>query len=277
MPFLNVNQSPLLPGVTPVEIYYRDYGSGLPLLFLHGGWGYEIYPFQRQIEALSSGFRILIPDRSGYGRSRRLETLPVDFHRRAAIETARFIDALGIDRAVLWGHSDGAVIAAILGLEKPARVLGLILEAFHYDRAKPRSREFFTSMAANPEAFGQRVSSTLARDHGEPYWRKLLKENGRAWLTIAEKANEPDGDFYRNRLSELSAPTLFLHGSDDPRTEPDEMERVRRLLPHASFRVIAGAGHSPHSERESAEETVGLANEFLRLRIEECGLSRPDH
>src|SRR5437773_11469266 len=44
----------------PARIYYRDAGAGATLLFLHGGWGYEVYPFDRQIAALSWKFRILI-------------------------------------------------------------------------------------------------------------------------------------------------------------------------------------------------------------------------
>lgn len=271
MPFITIDQSPLLPGISPVKIYYREHGSGAPLIFLHGGWGYEIYPFHRQIEALGHRFRILIPDRSGYGQSMRLESLSADFHRRAAAEMMSFIDALGIERAVLWGHSDGAVIAAIMGLESPSRFLALILEAFHYDRSKPGSRDFFTSMATGPDAFGDRVSSILAREHGDPYWRKLLQEGGRAWLKIADQADQPEKDFYGGRLSELSVPAMFLHGSDDPRTESDEMERVRQFLPHALFRIIQGGGHSPHSERESSEESVRAASEFLDS-VADCGV-----
>jgi pimeloyl-ACP methyl ester carboxylesterase len=238
---------------------------------LHGGWGYDIYPFDRQIDAFGDKFRILIPDRSGYGRSPRIDSLPADFHRRAAAEMASFLDALDIDRAVLWGHSDGAVIAAIMGLETPSRFAGLILEAFHYDRAKPRSRDFFTSMASNPEVFGERVCSVLAGEHGEPYWKELLQEAGRAWLKIAEQSDQPEKDFYGGRLADLSVPTMFIHGSDDPRTEPDELDRVQQLLPRAIFRVIQGGGHSPHSERASADASIKAARELIAefgLRIE---------
>ena len=71
----------------PARVYYRDTGAGPPLVFLHGGWGYEVYPFDRQVEALGGKYRILIPDRAGYGRSPRIASLPADFHRRAARET----------------------------------------------------------------------------------------------------------------------------------------------------------------------------------------------
>jgi len=67
------------------------------------GWGYGIYPFDRQIAAFANEHRILIPDRSGYGHSSRVTgEMPLDFHRRAAQETFSFLDALGIESAILW-------------------------------------------------------------------------------------------------------------------------------------------------------------------------------
>src|SRR5512139_2588358 len=110
--------SPLAHG--PSRIFYRAAREqarapvdGAPVLHLHGGWGYEIYP----VGALAA--RLVIPDRTGYGRSTPVDDLPPRFHEAAAIETERFLDAIGLDRCVLWGHSDGAVIAAILGLRDP--------------------------------------------------------------------------------------------------------------------------------------------------------------
>lgn len=232
-------------------------------MFLHGGWGYETYPFDRQIDAFGDRFRILIPDRTGYGRSLRLSHVPSDFHARAAVETIGLLDALHIERPVLWGHSDGAVIAAKMGLATPDRIAGLILEAFHFYRVKPGSREFFEVMADNPGLLGERVASTLAREHGEDYWRKLIVMNGDAWLGIAGEATDAMHDLYDGKLSELRAPTLFIHGSRDPRTEPGEFDAVRAELPNARIEIIEGGGHSPHSESASAAESNRVANEFL--------------
>lgn len=167
MPYSSLTNSPLVPGVSPVKIYYRDEGHGAPLFFLHGGWGYDIYPFNRQTEVLGKQFRIIIPDRSGYGRSTRLtEDLTSDFHYRAATETLSLMDSLGIERALLWGHSDGAVIAAILGFTAPERVSALILEAFHYYRVKPGSREFFEALARRPETLSAELRERFARELG---------------------------------------------------------------------------------------------------------------
>ncbi|HWP45282.1 MAG TPA: alpha/beta hydrolase, partial [Blastocatellia bacterium] len=196
MPYALIPESPLVAETSPVRIFYRDTGSGRPLVFLHGGWGYEIYPFDRQIEEFSSSFRIIIPDRSGYGRSLRIDHLPVDFHRRAAVETARLLESLDIKRPVLWGHSDGAVIAALMALDDPGVCSAIIFEAFHFYRVKPASRQFFETMAQDPSMLGERVSSTLSRDHGEDYWKDLIINNGRAWLRIADESSHKEEDLY---------------------------------------------------------------------------------
>jgi len=263
LPIATIDESPLAPEISPIEINYRDTGTSSPIVFLHGGWGYEIYPFDRQIPALADRFRILIPDRTGYGRSRRIDHLPSDFHQRAASETLRLLDALHIERPVLWGHSDGAVIAAMIGLEEPNRINAMILEAFHFYRSKPGSREFFETMAGDPALLGERVTTTLARDHGENYWRKLIVMNGAAWLKIADESTHPKQDLYDGKLGNLRVPSLFLHGSRDPRTEPGEMNAVRDQLPAARIEIIEGGGHSPHSESAAYAECNRLAREFL--------------
>lgn len=263
MPFIQIEESPLAPDERPVQLYYREAGSGFPLVFLHGGWGYEIYPCDRQIKVFGRDSRIFIPDRTGYGRSLHIAKLPTDFHLRAAAETISLLDALHIDRAVLWGHSDGAVIAAKIGMAAPERVSGLILEAFHFLRRKPASRGFFETMSTDPNGFGERVSSTLARDHGDDYWKSIIVLNGNAWLGLADEAKSDDHDLYDGALSSISVPTLFIHGSRDPRTEPGELDAVRSQLPDARFEIIEGGGHSPHSSDSTSNDCIKAARQFI--------------
>jgi pimeloyl-ACP methyl ester carboxylesterase len=262
VPTVALPASPLAPGVSPVLIHYRDAGAGRALVFLHGGWGYAIYPFDRQIAALSRTHRIVIPDRSGYGLSGRLATQEVDFHQRAAEETFAVIAALGLRRPVLWGHSDGAVIALLMGLAHPERLSALILEATHLHRSKPSSRGFFETMMDNPDGLGERVARVLAREHGDA-WRDLIRINGVAWLRIADERPAADADLYAGRLAQLQLPTLIVHGAGDPRTEPGELDAIRAALPHAQVALIADAGHSPHSERLAADEVTRAAEHFL--------------
>ncbi len=254
MPFVKLAHSPLAGG--PAEIYYREFGSGdsgVALVFLHGGWGYEIYPIDAQLDIIGNA-RVLIPDRAGYGRSTKPAVFGIDFHRRAAEETLQVLDSLHIGKVVFWGHSDGAVIAARLGLDWPERCLGLVLEAFHYYPEKRVSRGFFQAMAAAPETFGRRVTDVLRHEHGDPYWRELLHNEGETWLELAAGAENGVKDLYQGRLSQLTVPVAFLHGASDPRTGPGELDEVRRQLPSAAMHIVEGAGHSPHSEPASAGE-----------------------
>ncbi|MEO8699990.1 MAG: alpha/beta hydrolase [Kofleriaceae bacterium] len=241
------------------SIHVREIGAGEPLLILHGGWGYEFYPFDHAIAELSASHRLVIPDRTGYGRSPRIAALPARFHEAAALESERVLDALHITRCAIWGHSDGAVIAAIMALRDPERISGIVLEALHLSREKPRSRAFFTMMAEDPDGFGPRVTDKLAREHGDG-WREVLRAGGRAWLAIAAT---PVDDFYDHRLGELRVPTLVIHGVDDPRTEPGELDRITREVPDATIAWITGGQHSPHSERRTAAEVTRVVARFL--------------
>jgi 3-oxoadipate enol-lactonase len=278
--FVELPSSSLAPGVSPVAVYCRRAGGGVPIVLLHGGWGYEIYPFDRQIAALTPAYTIVAPDRTGYGRSTRLRAQAPDFHQRAAEETLALLDALDLERPFLWGHSDGAVISLRLALMAPDRIAGIILEATHLFRRKPASRPFFEAMMRAPEALGDRVTSVLARDHGDA-WRDVIRMNGEAWLRIADEPGalrtadgQPSPDLYGGRLPELRVPALVIHGARDPRTEPGELEALRSQLEArdtedadaATVAVISEGGHSPHSERAASDEVTQIAREWLAIR-----------
>jgi len=256
--------SPLAPGVSPVSLHYREFGRGVPIAILHGGWGYDIYPYDQQIAALATTHRIVIPDRTGYGGSGTLDEQATDFHQRAAVETLALLDALGIDHTWLWGHSDGAVIALWIAIMAADRVRGVVGEATHFWRRKPASREFFETMRDAPDRLGERVATTLQREHGDR-WRALLATNGAAWLSIAEAAAD-GADLYDGRLKEIRTPVLLIHGAKDPRTEPGELAALQSSLGSAlaGAHVLAAGGHSPHSERASAGQATAAAAAFTR-------------
>lgn len=259
MPTVTLRESPVAPG-RPAEIHVREAGSGSPVVILHGGWGYEAYSFDAAIAALAPAHRVIAPDRVGYGRSGRLSTLPVDFHRLMAEETFAVMDGLGVRRAALWGHSDGAVIAAHMAFLRPERVAGVVLEAMHFFALKRSSVEFFETAVRDPEQFGPVVTEACRRDHGDA-WKDVLAAGGWAWLDIIDQGRRGKRDVYSGRLSEIRAPALFLHGSRDPRTEPGEIEAALAALPGARLERV-DAAHSPHNSRQAAR-AIDAARQFL--------------
>jgi 3-oxoadipate enol-lactonase len=257
---VTIPAAPIAPGRSPARILVREAGSGPAAVLLHGGWGWEVYPFD--VDALAARHRVVGPDRVGYGGSGRLPELPRGFHRAMAEETLLVLDALGIERAAFWGHSDGAVVAAWIGFLAPSRVRALVLEALHFLAAKPASLEFFRTAVAAPERFGADVAAALQRDHGDG-WRDVLAAGGRAWLSIIEEGLAGRrADVFEGRFGEIHAPVLLLHGSRDPRTEPGEIEAARRALPSARLALL-DAAHAPHSSPRVGAEATRIAVEFL--------------
>jgi pimeloyl-ACP methyl ester carboxylesterase len=252
VPLLDLECSPLAGG-RPVTISYERQGDGPALVFLHGGWGYDVYPVD--IGSLVASHTVLIPTRSGYGASSPLDAFPPDFHQRAAEETLAVLDALGIERAVWWGHSDGAVVAAMAARSVPERVGGVIFEALHLFGDKPRSREFFVAMAQEPDSFSARIRATLEAEHGADRWRQILRLDGGAWLVLARDAPSPSSDLYGGRLSQISCPALIVHGGQDPRSEPGELQAILEALPDAQVCLLADAGHCPHAEATATAVT----------------------
>jgi pimeloyl-ACP methyl ester carboxylesterase len=260
MPIVELPSTPVAPGRSPARIHVREAGRGPAVVVLHGGWGYEAYPFDAAIEALAPRHRVIAPDRTGYGRSGPPAPLARGFHRAMAEETFAVMDALGIGEASLWGHSDGAVIAGWMGFLAPQRVRAVVLEAIHFFARKPASVEFFETALEAPERFGPAVVEACERDHGER-WRDVLRAGGRGWLDIIAEGERGMPDVYGGRLGEVRAPALLLHGRRDPRTEPGEVEAALAALPRARVEWL-DAAHSPHTSRV-AEKAVAAAVSFL--------------
>lgn len=258
MPFAELARPPSAAG--PIRVHFRERGAGPAVLLLHGGWGHDAYPFDAQLEALAPRLRAIAPDRLGYGRSGPMAGLADGFHVRMAEETFLLMDALGLPEAALWGHSDGSVVAAWMAILRPERVRALVLEAFHFQRAKRGSVDFFETGARAPERFGPAVAAALEADHGAG-WREVVGHGAAAWLRIIAAGVAEGGDLYGGRLGEIRAPTLLLHGARDPRTEPGELEAAQRVLPAARL-LLLDTGHSPHTGREAAAATAA-AVEFL--------------
>jgi pimeloyl-ACP methyl ester carboxylesterase len=150
------------------RIWYASYGSGLPVILLHGGlgnsgnWGYQVPALVRD------GYRAIVIDSRGHGRSTR-DARPFTYELMAS-DVSAVMDALHVDKAGLVGCSDGACTALIQASKAPSRVAGVFFLACNMDptgakqiteftpilrRCISRHMQDYKQLSATPDQFAE--------------------------------------------------------------------------------------------------------------------------
>ena len=251
------------------RLEWRNWGtdstSALTLVLLHEGLGCVALwrDFPQQLAA-STGCRVVAYSRAGYGQSDACDLpRPLDYMSREATEVLpQVLDAAGIQRCVLIGHSDGATIAAIYsGSVEDHRVRGLVLMAPH----------FFTESVAVEEieraktAFEQTdLKKRMAGYHRDP--EVAFRGWNGAWLAPGFR------DWNVTEVIDyLRVPVLAIQGVQDQygtRAQIDVIEE--RIYSPLETRLLDDCRHSPHLEQP--ETTLNIVGEFIdRLDRIECG------
>ena len=258
--------------------------GGQPVLLLHGG-GFDSADFSYGpiIGPLSRGRRVFAPDLPGYGVSDKPDleydlAYYVDF-------LCSLMDALGLARAALLGISMGGGAALGFALDEPERVERLVLvDSYGLGSGIPRGRLGYflakTPLAADLIYAIMRRSRLVVRrgllsvvhdrrvvtDGLADEAHRLLKEpgSGRAFRSFRQNEVLWEGlrtDF-SERLGEITAPTLVIHGAHDPIVPVAWARRAHKRLPNSELRVFDGCGHWP--PRERPEEFNQVVEDFLR-------------
>lgn len=114
--------------VPGARLHVREAGAGQPLLLIHGLAGQMGHFTYGVMDALADRYRVIVVDRPGSGYSTRAAGTPADLPTQAAAMAA-LLDVLGVERAMVVGHSLGGAVALTLALDHPQRVAGLALLA----------------------------------------------------------------------------------------------------------------------------------------------------
>jgi pimeloyl-ACP methyl ester carboxylesterase len=228
-------------------------GGGTPLLLLHEALGsvamWRDFPDRL---AHATGHPVIAWSRQGYGQSDALPRAwdPDYMHREAAL-VAPVMDALRLERAVLFGHSDGGSIALLAAAARPDRVAGLILEAPHvYVEQLTVHGIAAVAEVYRPTDLGAR----LARYHRDPdatFWR---------WNDIWLDPRFRDWNI-EQALAGIDVPTLLIQGRDDEYGTLDQLDRIATLLPRTTRLELDRCGHSPH--RDQPDAVIAASNVFL--------------
>ncbi len=246
--------------VNDITLHYTVHGHGDPLLLIHGGWGLGVNGFHFQEKTLAHDYHMIIPDRRGYGQSTPVYGFNADFHWQHAEDMLKLLDALQIDRARVWGHSDGAIIGAIMAILAPDRLRGLVFEGGHLYNRKAESQFQMQQVYDDPNLLPEAARVKLAHYHGADNWPQVIRNWAGAWIELYQR----DGDVYHDRLAEIRCPLLIIHGAHDEHTPVSEMEELARRIPLARLVIYSSGGHSLHDQRGPREECTLLAHEFFQ-------------
>jgi pimeloyl-ACP methyl ester carboxylesterase len=253
-----------------LRLRYLEQGerAGHPVIMLHG-LADSSYSFSRLLPHLARAHRVLVLDLRGHGESER----PLEGYRPRdmAGDVLGFMDALGIERATLVGHSMGTFVARRVALAAPERVAGLVLIASATTARNEVLLDVQRSLAplpeSVPEAFAREFQAgTVHQPIPEEFMARVVEESGKAPTRVWRAAL--GGLVAEERfagLGEASIPALLLWGERDGMFTRAEQESLIALLPVASLKVYRETGHAPHWERP--REVARDIERFLRTTI----------
>jgi len=254
-----------------------------PLLLVMGlGMPAALWPDEFVAALVQAGFRVVTFDNRDCGGSTRLEGVPTPDVRRAilrsllrrrvtgpyrledmAADTVSLLDALGIERAHVVGASMGGMIGQVTAALHPARVLSLTSimsntgnPARRYAFGKWKALRAITRPPPPPDDYAAVVEhlTYVFSVIGSPGFRQdlpllkpIMERVARRGLYRAGTERQllailSTGD-RRALLAGITAPTLVLHGADDPLVPPAAGQETAAYIPGAQFELVTGMGH----------------------------------
>jgi non-heme chloroperoxidase len=239
---------------TGVAVHYVEHGDpdSEPILFLHG-WPDSWLSAGPLLPLLPPALRGLAVDQRGFGLSERpAGGYSIDGFAEDAVA---LLDALGIERAAIVGHSMGSLIARRAAELHPERVGALVLIGTALDPVNEVTREVLEIVRGLEDPISRDFArdfqaSTLRVPIPDPYFQGLLdlslRAPARVWRASFESIMAFDD---RADIARIAAPTLLIWGDSDALFPTEvEVRNFAAALPEARVLVYPNAGHSPNWE-----------------------------
>ena len=261
------------------EIYYKDWGTGRPVIFSHG-WPLSADAWDAQMLFLGQkGFRVIAHDRRGHGRSD--QPWNGNEMNTYADDLADLLNALDVKDATLVGHSTGGgevtryigrhgtsrVAAAVLIgavppllLKTPANPDGIPLSAFDEIRAGVAANrsQYFKDMSM-PFYGYNKPGVKISEGVRESFWLQGVQSSIVGAYDCIKAFSETD---FTEDLKKFDIPTLVLHGEADQIVPIDiSAKRSSKIIPNATLKIIPGAPHGMATTH--ADQINGILFEFL--------------
>src|SRR5208283_1908259 len=261
---------------------YIDMGNRAgPAVVLIHGYTDNARDWAPMLPYVSKQFRLILVDIRGHGRSSKPECCysRLDF----AYDIKLLLDALGVQKADIVGHSLGSIIAQTFAEYWPERTDRVVLisstggpppGAPPQPQPQPQPFDFTAEIHKLKEPIEPdspfMVAWWSSPSPVDPDFIRRQREDAaaiplRVWLAVLDQALSADAYAgLRSTLPRLEARTLLIWGSKDPIIEEPMRKTLRDALPNAQVRVFEGLGHNPFWEDPAG--VAGVINSFLETR-----------
>jgi non-heme chloroperoxidase len=185
-------------------------------------------------------------------------------------DVAQFMDAVGLESAIVAGHSMGSIVATRFAIDHPERTAGLVIMGGCTTFARPELDEMITDLAAMSDPLDLDYlrgfqESTLARPISPEYLDLVVSESAKlSAATFRDVWHDTVLTDFAADLGRIAAPTLLVWGERDRLVPPRHASAWLDALPDTRVELVPRAGHVPMVERP--EELSRLLREFLGAR-----------
>ncbi len=233
------------------HLHYERLGAGFPVLFISGLGGYGAY-WRDQIPAFAKNFDVVTHDCRGIGQSDHSRIAYTV--ERMAQDVIGLMDALGLEKAHIVGHSTGGAIAQILAIEHPQRLASMVVAA-SWTKADAYFRRLFglrkeILSRLGPAAYLQAATLFLYPPawvaHNNEKLRQMEAQNLALFSPPDIIMSRIDAILAFDRTAELGrirTPTLIVAAQDDVVTPAYFSEELARLIPGAEVKFFPQGGH----------------------------------
>ncbi len=221
-------QSGLAP-INGIKIWYAVFGSGEPVILLHGGLANSAY-WGDQVPALAKRYRVIVMDSRGHGRSTRDER-PYGYDLMAS-DVLALMDYLKIEKAAIVGWSDGAILGLDIALHHPERLTKLFAFAANSDPsgvADIGSSPVFTAYIARAEKEYEKISPT--------------PKEYKAFLDQITKMWDSQPNWTAADLQGIKVPTWIVDADHDEAIKRENTLFMAQQIPGSGLLILPQVSH----------------------------------